>query len=231
MFTTAQGDVAVVVSLARPIHDPRLDASDEVLPREDGWCFEQLAGRLAQLEGTGDSAALSFAFSIILEAQQAGEPAAWITVHPPAAPRPDGRVEASVFYPPDAHDNGIDLAALPVVRVPGVTAVFSAADLLLRSGGFGLIVADLGVPPAVPSTALARLAGLSRRHHTAIVFLTQPGAASPGSLGSLISVHAHARRRRAGDDRFDCGVVALKDKHRGPVWRHLEVRHGASGLR
>lgn len=221
----------MVVSLARLTHDPRLAASGEALPREDAWCFEQLAGRLVQLEGAGDSAALSLVFSVILEAQQAGEPAAWITVHPQAAPRPDSRVEATVFYPPDAHDNGVDLAALPVLRVPAVTAVFSASDLLLRSGGFGLIVADLGVPPAVPSTALARLAGLARRHHTAMVFLTQPGAASTGSLGSLISVHARARRRRAGADRFDCGVVALKDKHRGPTWRHLEVWHGASGLR
>ena len=221
----------MVVSLARPIHDSRLNAPDNGLPREGGWCFEQLAGRLAQLEGAGDSAALSLAFSIILEAQQAGEPAAWISVHSSAAPRQDGRGEASVFYPPDAHDNGVDLAALPVVRVPGVTAAFSAADLLLRSGGFGLIVADLGVPPAVPSAALARLAGLARRHHTALVFLTQPGTASPGSLGSLISVHARARRRRAGADRFDCGVVALKDKHRGPAWQYAEVRRGASGLR
>ena len=202
----------MVVSLVRPVYEP--------LSREDGWCFEQLAGRLVQLEGAGDSAVLTLACTMILEAQQYGEPAAWITA------------EASVFYPPDAHDNGIDLAALPVVRVPGVTAAFSAVDLLLRSGGYGLIVADLGVPPAVPSTALARLAGLARRHHAAVVFLTQRApAASGGSLGSLISVHVRAQRRRAGHDRFDCGVVALKDKHRGPAWRYMEVRRGAAGLR
>jgi recombination protein RecA len=215
----------VVVSLARPrpIHDPRLDVSSEALPRENGWSFEQLAGRLVQLDGAGDSAALTLAFSVILEAQQVGEPAAWITAHPAAV---------SVFYPPDVHDNGVDLAALPVVRVPGVIAAFSAADLLLRSGGFGLVVADIGTPPAVPSTALARLAGLARRHQTAMVFLTQPTAAgAPGSLGSLISVHVRARRRRIGADRFDCGVVALKDKHRGPAWQYVEVRRGASGLR
>ncbi|HEV2440871.1 MAG TPA: recombinase A [bacterium] len=217
----------MVVSLARPIHDPRLG---EALSREDGWCFEQLAGRLVQLEGAGDSAALTLAFAAILEAQQVREPAAWITARAPAVP-PGGPVEApGLFYPPDAHDNGVDLAALPVVQVPGVTAVFLAADLLLRSGGFGLIVADLGVPPAVPSTALARLAGLARRHHTAMVFLTQPGAAH-GSLGSLISVHARARRRRTGLDRFACGVVALKDKHHGPAWQYVEVRRGAAGLR
>ena len=214
----------MAISPAKQIHDPRLNTPDETLPREDGWCFEQLAGRLVQLEGAGDSAALTLACTVLLEAQQCGEPAAWITARLAAG--------ASVFYPPDAHDNGIDLAALPVVRVPGVIAAFSAADLLLRSGGFGLLVADLGVPPAVPSTALARLAGLARRHHTAMVFLTQPAPAAPcGSLGSLISIHARAQRRRAGHDRFDCGVVALKDKHRGPVWQYTEVRRGAAGLR
>ncbi len=209
----------MVVSLAKPIYDPRFAPPGEALPRADDWCFEQLAGRLVQLEGAGDSAALTLVFTVILEAQHVGEPAVWITA-----------VEPSGFYPPDAHDNGVDLAALPVVRVPGVTAAFLAADLLLRSGGFGLLVADLGAPPVVPSTKLARLAGLARRHHAAMVFLTQPGA-SQGSLGSLISVHARARRRRAGPDRFDCGVVALKDKHRGPVWQYVEVRRGAAGLR
>jgi recombination protein RecA len=220
----------LAISPARPIRVPRFDTAGEVLPRENGWCFEQLTGRLVQLEGAGDSAALTLAFSVILEAQLVGEPAAWVTVGS-AGTRPGGSVEASVFYPPDAHDNGVDLAALPVVRVPGVTAAFSAADLLLRSGGFGLIVADLGVPPAVPSTALARLAGLARRHQTAMMFLTNGAPASRGSLGSLISMHARARRRRAAADRFDCGVVALKDKQRGPAWQYVEVRHGASGLR
>lgn len=221
----------MVISLARPIHAPHFDPADAVLPRENGWCFEQLTGRLVQLEGAADSAALTLAFSVLLEAQLVGEPAAWVTVGPAAA-RQGGSTESSVFYPPDAHDNGVDLAALPVVRVPGVTAAFSTADLLLRSGGFGLIVADLGAPPAVPSTALARLAGLARRHQTAMVFLTRgAAAASRGSLGSLISMHARARRRRTATDRFDCGVAALKDKYRGPAWQYVEARHGASGLR
>jgi recombination protein RecA len=222
----------VVVSLASPFHDLRLAAADDAVPREDEWRVEQFAGRLVQLEGAGDSAALTLAFSLILDTQRAGEPAAWIAARPAAGLRGCPGGDASLFYPPDVHDNGVDLAALPVVRVPGVIAAFSAADLLLRSGGFGLIVADLGAPPAVPSTALARLAGLARRHQTAMVFLTRPAAArAAGSLGSLISIHVRARRRRIGVDRFDCGIVALKDKHRGPAWRYVEERHGASGLR
>ena len=173
-----------------------------------------------QLDGAGDSAALTLAFTVVLEAQQCGEPAAWITA------------QSSVFYPPDAYDSGVDLAALPVVRAAGVTAAFSAADLLLRSGAFGLLVADLGVPPAVPSTALARLAGLARRHATALVLLTRAASsASGGSLGSLISMHARAERRHLSRDRFCCGLVAVKDKSRAPAWRHTELHHGAAGLR
>ena len=215
----------MIVSPARPISDLRLAAPGVArLHDNTAWTLTHLSGRLVQLEGEGDSAALTLACSLSLEAQQAGEPAAWVVRR--GEPR-----EPSLFYPPDAHENGIDLAALPVVRVPDLTAVFSASDLLLRSGGFGLIVADLGVPSAAPSTALARLAGLARRHQTAVVFLTRRTADSHGSLGSLIAVHALARRRRAGTDRFHCGIVALKDKQHGPAWRHLEVRRGASGLR
>lgn len=186
-----------------------------------GWSFEELTGRLVQIDGAQDSAVLTLAFALLLEAQQCREPAAWIASR------------SSVFYPPDADDNGIDLAALPVVRVPDVTAAFAAADLLLRSGGFGLLVADLDVPPAVPSTMLARLAGLARRRHTAVVFLTRgkPAVRAEGSLGSLISLHLRAERRHLGPDRFGCGVVAVKDKHRAPAWRHLEECRGAAGLR
>ena len=42
-------------------------------------------------------------------------------------------------------DGGIDLDALPVVRVPDARAAGRAADHLVRSGGFGLVVIDLVV--------------------------------------------------------------------------------------
>ena len=244
--TTAQGD-PVVVALARPVHHPQLETLPAPLPGDHGWCFAELAGRLVQLEGPGDSTSLTLACTVILEAQQRGEPVAWIAPRSPAAHHAEAFTGASVFYPPDVYETGIDLAALPVVRVPDTAAAFSAADLLLRSGGYGLIVADLGVPPAVTSTVLARLAGLARRHHTALLFLTHPSSAgnqaaarppirmdpadAPGSLGSLISLHARSRRQRMGHDRFRCELVVLKDKQRGPVWTHAELCHGAVGLR
>lgn len=238
----------MVVSPARLKHDPSSNASLG-FARQSGWCFSELAGRLVQLEGGGDSAALTLTFAVILEAQQCGEPVAWITPRPAAARCSEPTVEASVFYPPDAHDTGIDLAALPVVRVPGVTAAFAAADVLLRSGGFGLIVADLSDVQSVAPTSLARLAGLARRHHTALVLLTRRAAPrthtgsrrssmeaispveSQGSLGSLISLHVRSERQRIGGDRFRCRLVVLKDKQRGPIWTYTEWCRGAMGLR
>jgi recombination protein RecA len=228
LFTTFKG-ILVVVSPARPIYDPRFDAP-AAAPREHGWSYTGLAGRLVQLEGAGDSAALTLAFTIVLEAQQCGEPVAWITPRPgaPAASTPVASTAGTVFYPPDVREAGIDLGAMPVVRVPGTSALLAAADVLLRSGGFGLIVADLGEPHSVESTSLARLAGLARRHHTALIFVTR---SERGSLGSLISLYVRARRRRTGQDQFQCGLVVLKDKQRGPVWEYTELCRGAVGLR
>ena len=230
---------AVPLRNSRYVSGSRHGVSTEVFRPEEPWCFESLAGRLVELEAAGSAAALTLACRVVIEAQQCGEPVAWITA---AADR------SGVFYPPDVYDNGVDLGALPVVRVPETIAAFSAADLLLRSAGFGLIVADLGAPQAVEATVLARLAGLARRHRTALVFLTRPAGERPqsppgvrtatggaahagGSLGSLISLHVRSQRRRTGPDRFRCGLVAVKDKHRGPGWEYTELCRGASGLR
>jgi recombination protein RecA len=240
----------VAASLATLQYDLRLDKPAEAIARPHEWCLAELAGRLVQIEGAGDSAALTLAFLAILQAQQCGEPVAWITPCARATAGADASMTGSVFYPPDAYETGIDLDALPVVRVPDVTTVFAAVDVLLRSGGFGLIVADLGDLQSAASMSLARLAGLARRHYTAIVFLTRspvlqthtwmrsrpprpaiPSGDTQGSLGSLISLHVRSRRRRIGRDQFECGLVVLKDKRRGPVWEYAELCGGALGLR
>jgi hypothetical protein len=48
---------------------------------------------------------------------------------------------------------GVDLAALVVVRVPKADAIARAGEKLLRSGGFGLVVLDLGLAD-IPTFAL-----------------------------------------------------------------------------
>ncbi len=191
------------------------------------------AGRLVEITGAEDTAALTIAAGLILDAQKSGEQTAWI-----------GPSE-SIFFPPDVIESGIDVDSLVVVRVPKMVAGARAADKLIRSGSFGIVVLDAGSDPRIPTPLLARLASLAQRHHTALVFLTQHNGAAPvagtastavdtdgaSPLGSLISLRVRARRQRIAADRFRCWLDVLKDKRRGPTWRHDEVCRGATGMR
>ena len=73
----------------------------------------------------------------------------------------------SVFYPPDAVHGGIDLAALAVIRVLHAASIPRAGEKLLRSGGFGLVVLDLGTAD-VPMPLQSRLTGLAQHHHAGL---------------------------------------------------------------
>jgi recombination protein RecA len=105
-----------------------------------------------------------------------------------------------------------------------------AADLLVRSGAFGLVVLDLGGEARLPMHATSRLAMLARQHDAAIVCLTGKEASRP-SLGPLVSLRAHASSRVRGEGgRFRCCAFALKDKRGGKTWSITEVCRGPDGL-
>ncbi len=194
----------------------------ELRPQPVPWNLAQAAGRLVEVAGDEDSAALTMTLGLVLDAQQQGEQAAWI------AP------SESLFFAPDVLESGIDLNALVVVRVPNTAAGARAADKLIRSESFGIVVVDAGPDPRIPVPLLARLASLAQRNHTALVFLTQHGGTptvGTSSLGSLISLRVRARRQRIAPDRFRCWLEVLKDKRRGPTWGHDEVCRGAPGMR
>jgi len=181
------------------------------------WTLAGVAGRLVEVTGAEDSAALTLIVGLVLDAQEEGEQVAWI-----------GPAEAS-FSAPDLFESGVDLDALVVVRVPDATAGARAADKLLRSGAFGMIVVDAGADPRIPTPLLARLVALARRTHAALIFLTQHTGTS--SLGSLVSLRVRARRQRLAADRFRCWLEVTKDKQRGPTWGYEEVCRGAPGMR
>jgi recombination protein RecA len=194
------------------------------------WSLAGLAGRLVELSGAEDSAALTFALGLVRQAQLLGEPVAWVGT------------SAESFYPPDAAAGGVDLDALAVVRVPDVRALTRAADQLARSGAFGLLVLDVGPfgsgrkttgsrsrGGGVPTAALSRLLGLAQKHGMAVVFLTDKPARAP-SLGSLVSLRAQAVRRQTGKDEFTCELHVVKDKRRAPGWVVREVCGGPPGL-
>jgi recombination protein RecA len=191
------------------------------LPDGEGgssWHGMALTGRLVELSGGNDSASLTLAIRQVAEAQGRGENVAWIA----ASPDP--------FFPPDAAACGVDLAALPVVRVLDPRAAARAALHLMRSGAFALVVVDLGEGGAFPTAAQARLARLVERSGATLLFLTHKGSRAP-SLGPLISLRLHTRRGAPDGNLYPCRLTALKDRRRGPGCQATERLPGPPGLR
>jgi recombination protein RecA len=197
----------------------RVTRLDQLLtPAADRWGLDALRGRLVELSARGATATLTAAIELVLEAQRADEPVAWMTFG------------NATFYPPDVAETGVDLAALVVVRTTDTTAAARAAERLLRSGSFGLIVLDFGGGGAVelPLAHQGRLVTLAQAHDAAVVCITEKPS-DAGSLGSLVSLRAEALRLRDRDRDYDVTVHALKDKRRGPGWSRTIKRRGPSG--
>jgi len=162
------------------------------------WRYSEVVGRLVELSShTGKSlidragcatTVLTLSLALVRDAQRLGETAAWVGV------------DANLFFPPDAARAGVDLAALPIVRAPKPADVPRAAERLVRSGAFGLVVLDLtsaGSRVRIPPALLNRLAALAREHEAAVVCLTEKSD-DAASLGPLVSLRAAARRAPAG---------------------------------
>ena len=186
-------------------------------PARETWDLARLAGRIVEVSASGAAAPLTAAFGLVIETQRNAEAAAWITFHD------------SSFFPPDAAETGVDLEALAVVRVPDARAAGRAADQLVRSAGFGLVVIDLG-KQALAAPLLTRLMGLAQKHDTVVVLLTEKPA-SAASTSSLVSLRAEAHRTFNEDGRGRVEIRVLKDKRQGPGGGRIEVCRGPAGLR
>jgi recombination protein RecA len=204
--------------------------------RSDAWTLEPLAGRLVEISGHHAAASLTAAFGLVLDAQQKNEPAAWVTLR------------QSTFFPPDAADSGIDLSQLAVVRVSDLHAAYRATVELTRSGGFGLVVLDLGPPMFQKSFQkttrpgrrkdlsvpfITKLVGLAQKTSTAVVVLTEK-TRETSSLSSLVSLRVEASRSsrpNAPGEGCQVELEVLKDKRRGPGRRYREVCRAPAGLR
>src|SRR5262245_52945823 len=84
------------------------------------WCCDELRGRLVEIAGWRSGATYTFALELVLDAQREKEPAVWV------GPR------SRSFLPSDADACGVDLSALPVVRVADAREIAIAADILGR---------------------------------------------------------------------------------------------------
>jgi recombination protein RecA len=184
---------------------------------EAGWRLVNFSGRFAEISSSHSSASLTLMFRLVHEAQKQDEPVAWISDR------------ESVFFPPDVAASGVDLEALAVIRAPGLLEAARAADQLMRSGAFGLLVMDIGANPRMPVHAQMRLVGLAKKHATALLCITEKTSQRP-SIGSLVSLRAEALRTQKIGNRFECEFRVLKDKRRGPGWTHREVFRGPDGL-
>ena len=129
--------------------------------------LETISGRITEISG---DPALTIAFTLVVQAQLKDEPVAWIT--PSHAP----------FFAPDADRAGADLRALAVIRTPGPKESARAADKLVRSGAFGLVVVDLPLNAQIPLPMLSRLGSLACRHDTALLCLTQKKGQAPSLI-------------------------------------------------
>ena len=174
------------------------------------------AGGLVELSAEGGSGVTTIAVSSVRKAQVEGHFVAWV------------QSTEGTFFPPDVAAAGVDLEALVVVHVP-VAGLARAAELLLRSGAFGLVVLDLreGVPRGM--TWHCRLHGVARNHQARLILLTRKSADEP-SLGALIGLRLEPRCERVTPGFFRLECTILKDKmglHALP----LDVIHsGPEGL-
>lgn len=202
--------------MSAPILSLRLPAAQPSTPLS-----EQLpAGRLIEIASSPHGAQMTTAVGCLRQAQQRGETAAWV--------QPVG----GSLFPPDLAESGIDLDALLIVHVPtsaGMYGPAKAAELLLRSGGFGIVVLDLAELGASHDTVWqGRLLGLAREHDSVLLLLSN-GAASH-SLGPLVSVCIEPQRTRIARGVFAIEHRIRKDKSGllGPL--AADHRRGPWGL-
>jgi hypothetical protein len=195
---------AIVLSLKLPAA-PALTLSEQ-LP----------TGRLIEITRAKAGAQFTTAVACLRAAQAEGQTAAWI--------QPEG----GSLFPPDLAQSGIDLDALLVVHVParaGTHGLPKAAELLLRSGGFGMVVLDLSDLSMQRDGAWqGRLLGLAREHESWLLLLTH------SHDGSLISLCLEPHRQRVERGVFTVEQRVRKDKSGMLCPLLVERRRGPWGL-
>lgn len=157
------------------------------------------AGRIVEVSASVPSGRLTLAALFVLDAQHRGDPCAWV--------QPEG----AGLYPPDLADAGVRLDQLVVVHAPrDGAAVARAGELLLRSGGFGLVVLDLTAGAPRGESWVVRLGGLTRHHDARAVLLTAQPAAN-ASAGALVALRVEPSRRRESG-RYVIAPTVLRDR-------------------
>ena len=162
------------------------------------------------------ASALSWTFDLILEAQQAQEPIAWIAACD------------SFFYPPDVAANGVDVATIAVVRLSNGRDAARCSEKLIASGGFGLVVVDLGNQFWLKPALQSRLSHACREQSATVLLLGELSGDS-GTNGLRSDIRATATRTIDGGDIVS--HLNIKKDTRGCPWHLKEHRLGTPGMR
>ena len=148
--------------------------------------------------------------------------------------------EQSSFYPPDLAAAGVDLERLLVARLPesgrareeDAHARLKAAEILVRSGAWPLIVVDLeGMTPRSLAWQ-GRLQRLLERHRTTLLVLRR-AAAEEASLGPFVALRLELRRAETQETPMGFSWQVLR--HKRPSFPlsfapHFEARNAPAEL-
>jgi hypothetical protein len=190
----------------------------EVETEKQSLSIPSLRGRLVEIVVGGATPALSILSILIREAQQLLDPVVWL------------EAGTSIFYPPDFHENGVVLDAMPVIQTGTRDRAVRTAEHLIRADAFGMIVIDLEESGSLKPGRLGTLNRLAALHRVAVVFLNHCGAADEQSLGSLISLRIAVELEHPESNRFHAKIRALKDRRNPDGWVEEVVFRGTDGL-
>jgi hypothetical protein len=197
---------------------PLVRARDLEHPRRASETELDLSGRLAHIRGLGTTTLASL-LAARMHARRL--PVAWISA------------TVDTVYPPDLAANGVDLDSLVFVFAGDAVQAARAAEHLLRSAAFALIVIDLEEGADIPDGAQGRLVRLARGSEAGVLCITHGEELLRGSMISLrarISRVPAARGRTSGG-RYRVRVRITRDKHGGPGARSGEVCNAPAGMR
>jgi hypothetical protein len=174
--------------------------------------LSRVRGRVVEVSEAGFFGALSVLVGLMDQVQSQGEQIAWVETGP------------SLFFPPDLAFRGLDVGAISVVLAPTSAGGLQAADWLLRSGAFGLVVVDWA-GGAIGDSELGRLGRLTEDRDSTALFLTKKRPEDP-SLATQVSLRGTVGLTPGGETEW--GII--KDKRSGPPSRQRMRYHGPFGL-
>lgn len=195
-----------------PKNLPLIRARDLEQPRDTSASGIALKGRLAHFRGIGTTTLAS----ILVSRMHADQlPVAWISA------------TTDTVYPPDLADNGVDLDSLIFVMEQDSHRAARAAEHLLRSSSFSLLILDLEEGADIPDALQGRLLRLARKTDAAVVFLTH---AKSSLRGSMISLRGDVARVPLIGGGYRLRIHITRDKHGGPGVRSGEVCYAPPGM-